>query len=54
LFARRERYEVKELKRAIKTNAYAHILKAESNQSKGMETAYPQSNYLFKDVAYLD
>ena len=54
LFARKERYEVKELKRAIKTNAYAHILKSESNQSKGMETAYPQSNYLFKDVAYLD
>ncbi len=54
LYAKRERFEGKELKRAIKTNAYAHVLKAESNQSKGMETAYPQSNYLFKDVAYLD
>lgn len=54
LHAQKERFEIKELKRAIKTNAYAHILKAENNQSKGMETAYPQSNYLFKDVAYLD
>jgi predicted nuclease of restriction endonuclease-like (RecB) superfamily len=54
LYASKERFEVKELKRAIKTNAYAHILKTENNQSKGMETAYPQSNYLFKDVAYLD
>lgn len=54
LYAKRERFEVKELKRAIKTNAYVHILKADNNQSKGMETSYPQSNYLFKDVAYLD
>jgi predicted nuclease of restriction endonuclease-like (RecB) superfamily len=54
LHTKRERFETKELKRAIKTNAYAHILKADNNQSKGMETAYPQSNYLFKDVAYLD
>jgi predicted nuclease of restriction endonuclease-like (RecB) superfamily len=53
-YAKRERFEVKELKRAIKTNAYMHVLKQENNQSKGMETAYPQSNYLFKDVAYLD
>ncbi len=54
LYAKRERFEVKELQRAIKTNAYAHVLKAENNQSVGMETAYPQSNYMFKDVAYLD
>jgi len=54
LYAKRERFEVKELKRAIKTNAYAHVLKAENNQSVGMKTTYPESNYLFKDVAYLD
>lgn len=54
LYAKRERFEVKELQRAIKTNTFIHILKEENNQSKGMETAYPQSNYLFKDVAYLD
>jgi predicted nuclease of restriction endonuclease-like (RecB) superfamily len=54
LYTQKERLEVKELKRAIKTNAYSHILKTDNNQSKGMETTYPQSNYLFKDVAYLD
>lgn len=54
VYAQKERLNYKELQRAIKTNAYTHILKTENNQSKGMETAYPQSNYLFKDVAYLD
>lgn len=54
MYAYKERLEVKELKRAIKTNAYAHILKQENNQSYGMQTVYPKSNYLFKDVAYLD
>ena len=54
LYANKERLEGKELKRAIKTNAYAHVVKVESNQSKGMQTTYPKSNYLFRDVAYLD
>ena len=54
LYANKQRFEGKELKRAIKTNAYSHVLKSETNQSQGMQTAYPQSNYLFKDVAYLD
>jgi predicted nuclease of restriction endonuclease-like (RecB) superfamily len=54
LYAQKEKLNYRELKRAIKTNAYMHVLKQENNQSKGMETAYPQSNYLFKDVAYLD
>lgn len=54
MYAHKERFEVKELKRAIKTNAYAHIVKHENNQSQGMQTTYPKSNYLFKDVAYLD
>lgn len=54
LYANKERLNGKELKRAIKTNAYAHIASAENNQSQGMQAAYPASNYLFKDVAYLD
>jgi predicted nuclease of restriction endonuclease-like (RecB) superfamily len=54
LYAYKERLEVKELQRVIKINTYAHVLKAENNQSVGMKTAYPASNYLFKDVAYLD
>ena len=54
LYAQRENLNYRELQRSIKTNAYAHIVKQENNQSKGMQTAYPQSNYLFKDVAYLD
>nr|MCU0340075.1 PDDEXK nuclease domain-containing protein [Spirosomataceae bacterium] len=54
LYAQKEKLNYRELQRAIKTNAYTSVLKAESNQSKGMEIAYPASNYLFKDVAYLD
>jgi predicted nuclease of restriction endonuclease-like (RecB) superfamily len=54
LYTQRESLNYRELQRAIKTNAYAHIVKQEHNQSKGMQTAYPKSNYLFKDVAYLD
>lgn len=54
LYAQRENLNYRELQRSIQTNAYAHIVKQGSNQSQGMQTAYPQSNYLFKDVAYLD
>lgn len=54
LYAQRENLNYRELQRAIKTNAYAHIVKQENNQSEGMQTTYPKSNYLFKDVAYLD
>jgi predicted nuclease of restriction endonuclease-like (RecB) superfamily len=54
LYAQKEKLNYRELQRAIKTNAYAHVLKAENNQSAGMQTTYPESNYLFKDVAYLD
>ena len=54
LYANKERLEGKQLKRAIKTNAYSNIVKQDSNQSQGMQTVYPESNYLFKDVAYLD
>jgi len=54
LYAHKERFQLKELQRAIETNTYAHIVKSENNQSKGMELAYPKSKYLFKDVAYLD
>jgi predicted nuclease of restriction endonuclease-like (RecB) superfamily len=54
LYAQKERLNYRELQRAIKTNTYAHVLKAENNQSVGMKTTYPASNYLFKDVAYLD
>mgnify|MGYP001019393672 FL=1 len=54
LYAQKENLNYSELQRTIKTNAYAHIIKQENNQSKGMQTAYPQTNYLFKDVAYLD
>ncbi len=54
LYANHERLEVKELRRAIKTNTYNHIIKSENIQSAGMQKKYPGSNYMFKDVAYLD
>jgi len=54
IYAQKERLNYRELQRTIKTNTFVNILKQDNNQSKGMEAAYPQSNYLFKDVAYLD
>jgi predicted nuclease of restriction endonuclease-like (RecB) superfamily len=54
IYAQKERLNYRELQRTIKTNTFVNILKQENNQSKGMENAYPHSNYLFKDVAYLD
>jgi len=54
IYAQKERLNYRELQRSIKTNTFVHILKQESNLSQGMQTAYPQSNYLFRDVAYLD
>ena len=54
LYAHKERFDTKELKRAIKTNTYRHIVKQDTNQSQGMQTTYPQTNFLFKDIAYLD
>jgi len=54
LYANKQRLNVRELRRAIKTNSYAHILKSDNNQSRGMEIAYPNTKYLFKDVAYVD
>ena len=54
LYAQKEKLNYRELQRAIKTNTYIHIVKQENNQSKGMQTTYPKSDYIFKDVAYLD
>ena len=54
LYAQKKRLNYRELQRAIKTNAYVHTIKSENNQSEGMKNTYPKSNYLFKDVAYLD
>lgn len=54
LYAHKQNLMVKELRRAIKTNAYAQLLSEKDNLSVGLEQAYPDAKYLFKDVAYLD
>jgi len=54
LYSRHERFEVKELQRAIKTNAYESILGDKKFQSKFLQNLYPDSPMLFKDKAYFD
>jgi predicted nuclease of restriction endonuclease-like (RecB) superfamily len=54
LYAQKEKLNFRELQRAIKTDTYASLLKNKNMQSVGMQKNYPASNYMFKDVAYLD
>ncbi|MBQ4437684.1 DUF1016 family protein [bacterium] len=54
IYAQREHFEVKELQRAIKTNAYESILGNRSFRSQMLKNVYPASSLLFKDIAYLD
>lgn len=54
LYARHEKFEVKELQRAIKTNAYESILGSRDFQSQTLQNIYPDSEMMFKDTAYLD
>lgn len=54
LYANRERLDVRELRRAIKTDAYTHLFKGKEFQSIGMKQQYPQAAYMFKDAAFLD
>ena len=54
LYAKRERLEYKELKRAIKTDAMTAILGSRDVQSQMLQTQYPQAPLLFKDRVSLD
>lgn len=54
LYSYNERLNVRELRRAIKTNAYMHVFAGIENQSAGLKQIYPTAGYLFKDIAYLD
>ena len=54
LYAQKERFEVKELQRAIKTNAYESILGNRDFQSLALQETYPAASTVFKDTAYLE
>lgn len=54
LYAQKERLEVKELQRAIKTNTYESILGNRDFQSAALHKTYPNSSLMFKDTAYLE
>lgn len=54
LYAIKEKLLLKELRPAIKTNTFEHILSNKKKYSIGMSKHYPDSSYQFKDVAYLD
>ena len=54
LYARKEELQVRQLQRAIKTNAYESILGSKDFKSSALKKLYPESNLLLKDTAYLD
>jgi predicted nuclease of restriction endonuclease-like (RecB) superfamily len=54
LYAQHEKFEVKELQRAIKTNAYESVLGSKDFKSSALKEYYPASGMLLKDTAYLD
>jgi predicted nuclease of restriction endonuclease-like (RecB) superfamily len=54
LYAYRERLNVRELRRAIKTSYYTRFLSGNEIQSCGLKKIYPSAKHLFKNVACLD
>lgn len=54
LYSRHERLEVKELQRAIKTNAYESVLGSKDFKSSTLKNLYPETSLLLKDTAYLE
>lgn len=54
LYSRHERLEVKELQRAIKTNAYESVLGSKDFKSSTLRSLYPETSLLLKDTAYLE
>ncbi|MDD7611216.1 MAG: PDDEXK nuclease domain-containing protein [Spirochaetales bacterium] len=54
LYSSHERFEVKELQRAIKTNAYESVLGSKDFKSSTLKNLYPETSLLLKDTAYLD
>ena len=54
LYSYKEKLQVRELQRVIKTNTYESILGNKDFQSFALQEIYPDSKYLFKDTAYLD
>jgi predicted nuclease of restriction endonuclease-like (RecB) superfamily len=54
LYAYRERLNYKELKRSIKTDAFAALAAKKHGISKRMLSEYPDSSVLFKDELFVD
>ena len=54
LYSRHEKFEVKELQRAIKTNAYESVLGSMDFKSSILKELYPDAGIFLKDAAYLD
>ncbi len=53
-YASRERMNVRELRRAIKTDSYSRFLSGNEIQSCGLKKTYPSARHLFKNIACLD
>lgn len=54
LYARKENLQVRELQRAIKTNAYESVLGSKDFKSSTLKNLYPETSLLLKDTAYLE
>ena len=54
MYAYKERLNIKELRRSIKTDAFSSLAVGKHVVSKGMATIYPRSPVLFKDELFVD
>ena len=54
LYAQKEKLQVRELQRAIKTNTYESILGSGDFKSVALKNFYPKGSLLLKDTAYLE
>ncbi len=54
LYAYKEKLTRKELQRCISNQTYEGLLSNKKNLSKGLLTAYPDAQYIFKDTLFVD
>ncbi len=54
LYAYKEKLTRKELQRCISNQTYESLLSNKKNLSKGLLTAYPDAQYIFKDTLFVD
>ena len=54
LYSHKERLNIKELRRCLKTNVFTSLMGDKHNLSKGLKEIYPQAAPMLKDTLFLD